>query len=59
MFGFIKGRLLTYLFNDWLNKVEDRQLLDMTKVMITQRECELDGQPNPTGRVIIQGFKRY
>ena len=55
----IKSKLLTYLFTDWLNQVEDKQLLDLTKVMITMRESELDGVSNPTGRTVIKGFRQY
>lgn len=59
MLNTIKSKLLTYLFTDWLNKVEDKELLDLTKVMITQRESELEGVSNPTGRTIIKGFRQY
>lgn len=59
MINTLKSKLLTYLFNDWLTKEEDKELLDFTKEMITQREYELDGIHNPSGRTIIQGFKRY
>lgn len=56
MINTLKSKLLNYLFNDWLNKVEDKELLDFTKEMITQREYQLDGTD---GRTFIQGFKRY
>jgi len=59
MINAIKSKLLTYLFTDWLKKVEDKELLDLTKVMITQRESQLEGIDNPSGRTIIHGFKRY
>jgi hypothetical protein len=63
MFGRIKGKfkskLLTYLFTDWLYQEQDKELLEFTKEMITQREYELDGIDNPSGRTIIKGFKRY
>lgn len=59
MINTLKSKLLNYLFNDWLNKVEDKELLDFTKEMITQREYQLDGIDNPMGRTFIQGFKRY
>ena len=58
MINTLKSKLLTYLFTDWLNKVEDKELLDLTKVMITMRESELDGISNPTGRTIIRGFRQ-
>lgn len=58
MISTIKSKLLTYLFTDWLNRVEDKELLGLTKVLITQRECELDGISNPTGRTIIKGFRQ-
>ena len=59
MINIIKSKLLAYLFTDWLQQVEDKELLDITKVMITQRESQLDGIENPSGRTIIKGFKRY
>ena len=59
MLNTIKSKLLSYLFVDWLNQVEDKELLGFTKEMITQREYQLDGIDNPSGRRIIQGFKRY
>lgn len=59
MINTLKSKLLNYLFNDWLNKVEDKELLDFTKEMITQREYQLDGIDTPSGRTFIQGFKRY
>ena len=59
MLNIIKSKLLSYLFTDWLQQVEDKELLDITKVMITQRESQLDGIDNPSGRTIIKGFKRY
>jgi hypothetical protein len=55
----LKSKLLTYLFNDWLYREEDKELLELTKEMITQREYQLDGINNPSGRTIIHGFKRY
>lgn len=55
----LKSKLLTYLFKDWLTKEEDKELLDLTKEMINQREYQLDGIDNPSGRTIIHGFKRY
>ena len=58
MISVIKGRLLNYLFNDWLNRVEDREILGLTKVLITKRESELEGIENPTGRTIIKGFRQ-
>jgi hypothetical protein len=59
MINIIKSKLLAYLFTDWLQQVEDKELLDITKVMITQRESQIDGIENPSGRTIIKGFKRY
>ena len=58
MINALKSKLLSYLFSDWLNQVEDKELLGFTKEMITQREYQLEGNPNP-GRTIIKGFKRY
>jgi len=58
MLNTLKSKLLSYLFSDWLNQVEDKELLGFTKEMITQREYQLEGTPNP-GRTIIKGFKRY
>lgn len=59
MLNTLKSKLLSYLFSDWLNQVEDKELLGFTKQMITQREYQLDGVDNPSGRTIIKGFKRY
>lgn len=59
MINTLKWKLLTYLFNDWLYREEDKDILELTREMITEREYELDGIDNPAERTIIQGFKRY
>lgn len=59
MLGKLKSKLLTYLFNDWLNQEMDVETLHLTKRLITKRESEIEGVHNPTGRTIVTGFKRY
>jgi hypothetical protein len=51
----IKMRLLSYLFQDWVQREDSLDVLDHAKFMIEERESQLESEE----RIIIQGFKRY
>lgn len=57
MISQIKFRLLSYLFEDWVQKEENLDVLIHAKYLIEEREFELDSPQ--LERTIIQGFKRY
>ena len=57
MLNQIKFRLFSYLFEDWIQKEENLDVLVQVKYLIEERELELDS-PH-LERTIIQGFKRY
>lgn len=52
----LKSNILTYLFKDWVSNETDVETLQITKVMINQREETLTGVSN-SGRAVIQGFR--
>jgi hypothetical protein len=57
MLNQIKFRLFSYLFEDWIQKEENLDVLIHVKYLIEEREFELDSPQ--LERTIIQGFKRY
>jgi hypothetical protein len=57
MLNQIKFRLFSYLFEDWIQKEENLDVLIHVKYLIEEREFELDSPQ--LERTVIQGFKRY
>lgn len=58
MLNEMKFRLLSYLFQDWVQREQNVDALYQAKSLIEEREYELEGEDYPN-RTIIQGFKRY
>ena len=53
MIKFLKSKLLTYLFTDWVKNETDLEILQVSANFIRKREIEIKGH------VPVMGFKSY
>lgn len=55
----LKSSLLTYLFKDWVNNEFDLETLQLTKVMISNREYELKWMLDKVNHKPVLGFRSH